>query len=70
MRFNKAGASVARDDEAGEVLDDVARIRPAVDRLRRLLASATILDLKASAGGYWADRAADGRPALSSEPAG
>jgi hypothetical protein len=45
-----------RDDDSGEVLEDVARIHPAVDRLRQLLTSATILDLKATAGGYWADR--------------
>jgi hypothetical protein len=39
---------------AGEVLEDVARIHPALDRLRDLIASATALDLKASAKGYWA----------------
>ncbi|HEV7863049.1 MAG TPA: hypothetical protein VGR20_10130 [Acidimicrobiia bacterium] len=44
------------DDDAGEALDDVAQIHPAVDRLRQLLASATILDMKASAEGYWADQ--------------
>jgi hypothetical protein len=44
-----------RDDEAGDVLQDVARIHPAVDRLRDLLTSAAILDLKA-ARTYWTDR--------------
>jgi hypothetical protein len=45
------------DDEnagAGEALEDVARIHPALDRLRDLIASATALDLKATAQGYWA----------------
>jgi len=37
----------------------VARMRPALDRLRQLLTSATILDLKATAEGYWADRRDD-----------
>ena len=55
-RFNKAGAGMNREDDAGEVLEEVNRIRPAVDRLRKLLTSATILDLKAHADGYWASR--------------
>jgi hypothetical protein len=38
---------------AGEALEDVARIHPALDRLRDLIASATALDLKATARGYW-----------------
>ena len=42
------------EDDAREVLEQVNRIHPAVDRLRELLRSATILDLKANAGGYWA----------------
>src|SRR2546423_154690 len=37
-------------------LDDVAGIHPALDRLRQLLTSATLLELKATAGGYWAGR--------------
>jgi hypothetical protein len=41
------------EDNGGEALDQVARIRPAVDRLRELLMSATVLDLQASARGYW-----------------
>jgi hypothetical protein len=45
-----------RNDDAGDALEDVARIHPALDRLRQLLTSATILDLKATAGSYWADR--------------
>ena len=45
-----------QEDDAGKVLGEVARIRPVVDRLRELLASATILDLKATAEGYWAPR--------------
>jgi hypothetical protein len=48
------------DDDAGDVIEDVARIHPALDRLRQLLTTATILDLKATAGGYWADHPADG----------
>ena len=46
------------DDEnagAGEALEDVARIHTALDRLRDLITSATALDLKASAKGYWAN---------------
>lgn len=44
-----------RDDDPGDALDDVARIHPAVERLRHLVASATLLDLKASAGSFWTD---------------
>jgi hypothetical protein len=44
-----------REDDAGEALEDVARIHPLVDRLRDLITSATALDLKASAKGYWTD---------------
>ena len=43
-----------REDEAGEALEDVARIHPLVDRLRDLLTSATALELKANANRYWA----------------
>ena len=43
------------DDNAGEALEGVARIHPVLDHLRDLIASATALDLKASAKGYWAD---------------
>ena len=42
------------DDNAGEALEGVARIHGVLDRLRDLITSATALDLKASAGGYWA----------------
>jgi hypothetical protein len=45
-----------RDDDPGDVLEDVARIHPAVDRLRQLLTTATILDLRANSEGYWAAR--------------
>ena len=47
---------MSNDDETVEALADVAQIHPVVDRLRRLLASATLLDLKASADGYWEHR--------------
>jgi len=47
---------MSREDESGDVLEGVEGIHPAVDRLRRLLASATILDLKASTVTYWTDR--------------
>ena len=57
------------NDVPGDALDDVARIHPAVDRLRELLTSATILDLKATAGGYW-DRAPDGAGASPSADSG
>ena len=42
------------DAGAGEALRDVARIHSALDRLRDLITSATALDLKATARGYWA----------------
>jgi hypothetical protein len=70
MRFKKAGASMHNDDESGDALEDVARIHPVVDRLRRLLASATILDLMATADGYWVDREGEGGPGPPSEPPG
>jgi len=43
------------DREAREVLDEVARIHPALDRLRDLIVSALALDLRASARHYWSD---------------
>ena len=42
------------EDNAGEALEDVARIHGVLDRLRDLITSATALDLKASSVGYWA----------------
>lgn len=48
-----------RDDNSGDVLDDVARIRPAVERLRHLVASATLFHLKATADGRWTDPPAE-----------
>jgi hypothetical protein len=42
------------EDNAGEALEDVARIHPVVDRLRDLITSVTALELKATAQGYWA----------------
>jgi hypothetical protein len=59
---------MSRDEESG-VLEEVARIHPAVDRLRRLLESATVADLRASTGNYWADRRDDGDRALQAEQA-
>jgi len=47
------------NDDAGEALEDVARIHGVLDRLRDLITSATALDLKATAEGYWA-RCAEG----------
>ncbi|HEV7687065.1 MAG TPA: hypothetical protein VGQ80_10875 [Acidimicrobiia bacterium] len=49
-----------REHDPGDVLEEVAQIHPAVARLRQLLASATILDLKATADSYWADHHGDG----------
>jgi len=54
MRFNKVGAGMPREEDTGDVLEDVARIHRVVDRLRVLVASATLLDLKASGQTYWA----------------
>ena len=65
VRFNKVGAEMHREDEAGEALEDVAGIHGVVDRLRDLIVSATALDLKASAGGYWAAHEEDGRATIS-----
>lgn len=50
---------------AGEALKDVARIHPALDRLRDLITSATALDLKATAKGYWATRQRADRATIS-----
>jgi hypothetical protein len=66
-RFNKAGASMQRDNEAGDALEDVHRIHPVVDRLRDLVTSLTALDLKATTKGYWSERGDEGdRPSKSS----
>jgi hypothetical protein len=54
VRFNKVGVSMPSEDDTGDVLEDVARIHRVVDRLRELVASATLLDLKASGQTYWA----------------
>jgi hypothetical protein len=54
-----------REDDAGEALEDVARIHVALDRLRDLITSATALDLKATAEGYWARRAEVDRATIS-----
>ncbi len=50
---------------AGEALENVARIHPALERLRDLITSATALDLKASAKGYWATGQEDERATIS-----
>ena len=47
---------MSSEDESGDVLEGVEEIHPVVDRLRRLLASATLLDLKASTSTYWTDQ--------------
>ncbi|HZQ78901.1 MAG TPA: hypothetical protein VFE55_16320 [Acidimicrobiia bacterium] len=44
------------ENTGSEALDQITKIRPAVDRLRELLTSATVLDLQATARGYWAER--------------
>jgi hypothetical protein len=41
------------EHDAGEALEDVVRIHGVLDRLRDLITSATALDLKATAEGYW-----------------
>lgn len=64
-RFRKQAPTMQDDDYnagAGEALEDVARIHPALDRLRDLITSATVLDLKATAQGYWA-KGQDDEPA-------
>jgi hypothetical protein len=48
-----------REHDTGDVLEEVAQIHPAVARLRQLVASATLLDLKATADSYWADHHGD-----------
>lgn len=59
-----------REDDAGAALDDVARIHPALERLRRLVASATLFDLKATADGYWSDPPGQDEAASPSERRG
>jgi hypothetical protein len=54
MRFRRQAPTMHEEDNAGEALEDVARIHPALDRLRDLITSATALDLRATAEGYWA----------------
>ena len=54
MRFRRQAPAMLNEDDAGEALKDVAGIHRAVDRLRDLITSATALDLRASAEGYWA----------------
>ena len=48
-----------KNEDPGDPLAEVAQIHPALDRLRNLVTSATILDLKATADGYWTDRPPD-----------
>ena len=55
-----------KNDEAGDALEGVHRIHPVLDRLRDLLASATALDMKASAKGYWSDRREEGERTITS----
>jgi hypothetical protein len=59
LRFRRQAPAMHREDDAGEALEEVARIHPAVDRLRDLIRSATALDLKATAEGYWAKSSED-----------
>jgi hypothetical protein len=54
------------DAGAGEALEGVHRIHPVLDRLRDLLASATALDLRASARGYWSEGGGEGDRAMTS----
>ncbi len=58
---------MADDDNAGagEALENVARIHPALERLRDLITSATALDLKASSKGYWTTGQEDERATIS-----
>ena len=53
------------EDNAGEALEGVAGIHRVLDRLRDLIVSATALDLKASAGGYWASHEEGERATIS-----
>ncbi len=52
------------DDNAGEALEDIARIHGVLDRLRDLITSAVALDLQANADGYWA-RGMEGEATIS-----
>ena len=54
------------DSGAGEALEGVHRIHPALERLRDLLTTATALELKASAKGYWSEGGTDGDRAITS----
>jgi hypothetical protein len=53
------------EDNAGEALEDVARIHPVVARLRDLITWATALDLQATSEGYWAKSAEAERATIS-----
>ena len=55
-----------RDQEAGDALEEVHRIHPVVNRLRDLLASMTVLDLRASGKGYWSERTDEEQRAITS----
>ena len=55
-----------KDNEAGDALEAVHRIHPAVDRLRNLLQSAAALDRKASGKGYWSEHNGEGERAMTS----
>jgi hypothetical protein len=54
------------DDEAGNALEEVNRIRPAVDRLRAFVASVTALDLQATSRRYWSEPQEEGERAITS----
>jgi hypothetical protein len=54
-RFRKQ-ARMPNDNDPGDALEDVAQIHPALDRLRQLVTSATILDLMATSDSYWTDQ--------------
>jgi hypothetical protein len=68
--LQKVGADMQSERDTGDVLDEVALIHPAVARLRQLVASATILDLKATADSYWADHHGDDDDDDASTPTG
>ena len=54
------------DGGAGEALEGIHRIHPVLARLRDLLTSATALDLKANAKGYWSERGDEDDRAITS----
>ena len=58
---------MTRPDEGGDALDGVSRIHAALDRLRQMVATATVLDIKATSERRWSTNLARGGDAAATE---